>query len=86
MIISYCLSIASIYAAAYDDILFNEKTGTVFVILVSRHRLHTQVILLVMLILEMQNQIMQPLKNLLILLHMLFCFYFIILLTHLNLV
>ena len=86
MIIRYCLSIASIYAAAYDDIPFTEKTGTVFVILPSRRRLHTQVISLVMLIFEMQNQIIQPLKNLLILLHMFFCFYFIILLTHLNLV
>ena len=39
MIIRYCLSLASKSAAAYDDIRYNEKTGTVFVILPSRCRL-----------------------------------------------
>ena len=38
MIIRYCLSLASKSAAAYDDICYNEKTGTVFVILPSRRR------------------------------------------------
>ena len=36
MIIRYCLSLASKSAAAYDDIRYNEKTGTGFVILPSR--------------------------------------------------
>ena len=39
MIIRYCLSLASKSAAAYDDIRYNEKTGTGFVILPSRRRL-----------------------------------------------
>ena len=39
MIIRYCLSLASKAAAAYDDIRYNEKTGTGFVILPSRRRL-----------------------------------------------
>ena len=39
MIIHYCLSLASKSAAAYDDICYNEKTGTGFVILPSRCRL-----------------------------------------------
>ena len=39
MIIRYCLSLASKSAAVYDDIRYNEKTGTGFVILPSRrHR------------------------------------------------
>ena len=36
MIIRYCLSVALKVAAAYDDICYNEKTGTGFVILPSR--------------------------------------------------
>ena len=39
MIIRYCLSLASKSAAAYDDIRYNEKTGTGFVILPSLRRL-----------------------------------------------
>ena len=39
MIIHYCLSLVSKSAAAYDDIRYNEKTGTGFVILPSRRRL-----------------------------------------------
>ena len=39
MIIRYCLLLASKSAAAYDDIRYNEKTGTGFVILPSRRRL-----------------------------------------------
>ena len=38
MIIRYCLSLASISAAAYDDICYNEKTGAGFVILPSHRR------------------------------------------------
>ena len=38
MIIRYCLSLASKSAAAYDNICYNEKTGTGFVILPSRCR------------------------------------------------
>ena len=40
MIIRYCFSFASKSAATYDDIRYNEKTGTGFVILPSRCRLH----------------------------------------------
>ena len=40
MIIRYCLSLASKSAAAYGDIRYNEKTGSGFVILPSRRRLH----------------------------------------------
>ena len=36
MILRYCLSLASKFAAAYNDIRYNEKTGTRFVILPSR--------------------------------------------------
>ena len=39
MIIRYCFSLASKSAAAYDDICYNEKTGTGFVILPSFCRL-----------------------------------------------
>ena len=39
MIIRYCLSLASKSAAAYDDIRYNEKTRTGFVILTSSWRL-----------------------------------------------
>ena len=39
MIIRYCLSLASKSAAAYDDIRYNEKTRTGFVILTSSRRL-----------------------------------------------
>ena len=39
MIIRYCLSLASKSASAYDDIRYDEKTGTGFLILPSRRRL-----------------------------------------------
>ena len=39
MIIRYCLALASKSSAAYDDIRYDEKTGTGFVILPSRRRL-----------------------------------------------
>ena len=39
MIIRYCFSLASKSAAAYDDIRYNEKIGTGFVILPSLRRL-----------------------------------------------
>ena len=36
MIIRYCLSVAAKTEAAYDDIRYNEKTGSRFVMLPSR--------------------------------------------------
>ena len=39
MVIRYCLSLASKSAAAYDDMRYDEKTGTGFLILPSRRSL-----------------------------------------------
>ena len=43
-IIHYCLSLASKSASAYEDIRYNEKTGTGFLVLPSQRRLTVQVL------------------------------------------
>ena len=39
LVIRYCLSLGSKSAAAYDDMRYDEKTGTRFLVLPSRRRL-----------------------------------------------